>query len=199
MKKQTAILLVLFAMTSLLFTKCNSKGETEKKETAAATTYGGYETPEKLGEHLVTIGGCGDCHTPKKMTPAGPVENDSLMLSGHPAKAPYPDVNRKEMQSKGIIATSDLTAWVGPWGVSFTANLTPDPATGTGNWTEGQFMTAIREGKYHGLEGSRPILPPMPWQKYKNFTNDELKAIFAFLRTIPPISNAVPPPLPPVQ
>jgi hypothetical protein len=102
------------------------------------------------------------------MTDHGPVLDSSLLLSGHPAQLPAPDVNRKEMESKGLAVTGDLTAWVGPWGVSFAANLTPD-ATGTGNWKEEQFMYAIREGKYKGLAGSRSLLPPMPWDMYQAY------------------------------
>jgi len=108
------------------------------------------------------------------------------------------DVNRQDMETKGIIATNDLTSWVGPWGVSYTANLTPD-ATGIGSWKEEQFIYALRNGKMKGLAGSRPMLPPMPWQMYRNMTDDELKAIFAYLKTTKPIRNIVPQPTPPVS
>jgi hypothetical protein len=78
------------------------------------------------------------------------------------------------------------------------ANLTPD-ATGIGNWKEEQFIYALRNGKMKGLAGSRPMLPPMPWQMYRNMTDDELKAIFAYLKTTKPIRNIVPQPTPPVS
>lgn len=158
---------------------------------------GGYESPEKYGEHLVLITGCNDCHTPKKMTPRGPEPDMSLMLSGHPAKMPDPPVNRKESESKGLISTQDLTAWVGPWGVSYAANLTPD-ATGLGNWEEGNFMNALRKGKHKGIDTERGILPPMPWQMFRNMSDNEIKAIFAYLKSIKPVKNIVPQPLPPV-
>lgn len=93
--------------------------------------------------------------------------------------------------------TQTLTAWVGPWGVTFSANLTPDP-TGIGGWTEQQFIYALREGKFKGLPNSRPILPPMPWQSIGRMTDDELKAIFSYLKSIKPINNAVPNAMPPV-
>jgi hypothetical protein len=57
------------------------------------------------------------------------------------------------------------------------------------------FIKAIRNGKDMG-EG-RPILPPMPWPEYRHFTDDELKSIFAYLKSLPPISNAVPDPISP--
>jgi cytochrome c1 len=85
----------------------------------------------------------------------------------------------------------------GPWGVSFTANLTPDKETGTGTWTEEQFVQTIRTGRHLGR--GRPVLPPMPIPMYKNFTDDELKDIFAYLQSLPPIHNRVPAPLPPAE
>ena len=69
---------------------------------------------------------------------------------------------------------------------------------GVSNWKEKQFIYAIREGKYKGLASSRPLLPPMPWPMYKNMKDDELKAIFAYLKTTKLIRNIVPPPHPPV-
>jgi hypothetical protein len=88
----------------------------------------------------------------------------------------------------------DLTSAVGPWGQSFASNLTPD-GTGIGNWKEEQFIKAIREGKYKGLDNTRPLLPPMPWVAYKNLTDDDLKSIFAYLKSLPPVKNAVPAPI----
>lgn len=132
----------------------------------------------------------------KKMTAQGPVEDMDRALAGHIAGSPTPDVNRKEMQDKGLVVTGDLTSWVGPWGVSFTANLTSD-STGIGTWKEEQFMLAIREGKFKGLANGRTLLPPMPWVMYKNMTDDELKAVFAYLKSTKPIRNVVPAPLPP--
>ncbi len=164
----------------------------------AKTNYNGFDSQVEWGKHLVIVSACHDCHSPKKMTPQGMVIDSSRLLAGHITGTPQPEVNKKEAQGKGLIVTSDLTAWVGPWGTSYTANLTSD-ATGIGNWTEAQFMLAIREGKYKGLPGSRDLLPPMPWQMYRNFTDDELKALFAYLKTTDPVKNVVPPPLPPAS
>lgn len=200
MKKQSTILLLLMTAGTLLFTRCNNKEQEAAKETAAATTvaYNGYASQVDWGHHLISVGGCGDCHTPKKMGPMGPEDDSTLLLSGHPAQQPLPDVNRAEMQAKGNAVTQTLTGWIGPWGTSCSANLTPD-STGIGGWKEEQFIYAIRNGVTKGIAGSRPMLPPMPWQSMKNYTDDELKAMFAYLKTIKPIKNVVPAPEPPVK
>lgn len=201
MKKKLTVLFIVCASCMLMFLQCADEGttpETSSTDSVKADDFGGYASQAKWGEHLVRICACNDCHTPKTMTDHGPEINWDLMLSGHPANAPELQVNRKEMESKGLAVTGDLTTWVGPWGVSYTANLTPD-SSGILAWKEEQFVYAIREGKFKGLPDSRPMLPPMPWQEYKNMTDGELKAIFAYLKTIKPISNIVPPPKPPVS
>jgi len=90
-----------------------------------------------------------------------------------------------------------LTAWAGPWGVSFGINLTPDTSTGMGEWTEEAFIQAIRTGKHQGQPNGRDILPPMPLQNMKLMTDEDLKAMWAYLRTIPPVKNQAPLPVPP--
>ena len=188
------------ALASILFTQCNQSQQAEpiaaSPLVAEKSNFGGYETQVEWGEHLVTIGGCNDCHTPKKMTAMGPVDDSSLLLSGHPEKLPAPDVNRKETESKGLVVTSDFTAWVGPWGISYSANLTPDE-TGTGNWTESQFIYAIKNSISKGIPGSRSLVPPMSMMPVKHMTDDELKAIFAYLKTIHPVKNHSVQPTPP--
>ncbi len=208
-------LLPVITMTSMfLFAACNQQSSNQNAAatdtTAAANTtsqaydssgngqYGGFTSQVAWGGHLVTIGGCNDCHTPKKMTPQGPIPDESLLLSGHPSNRPAPDVNRKEMESKGLAVTNDLTAWVGPWGISYAANLTPD-GTGIGNWSYQQFERAVREGKFMGSENGRQLLPPMPWQEIGQMSDGELKAVFAYLKSIKPIHNLVPAAQPPVS
>lgn len=194
----TTIFLVCVVSVLLLSQCAQSSGENQSlPNDAQKPQFGGFESQAKWGEHLVTVSACHDCHSPKKMTDHGPDIDSALLLSGHPAQLPAPEVNRKEIETKGLITTSDLTSWIGPWGISYSANLTSD-STGTGNWKEEQFMYAIRNGKFKGLADSRSLLPPMPWQMYRNMTDDELKAIFAFLKTTRPIKNVVPPPVPPV-
>jgi mono/diheme cytochrome c family protein len=154
-------------------------------------------TPVERGKWLVDFGGCHDCHTPKKMTPQGPVFDETRALSGHPAEAKPAPIAPGALTPDGWMAMTNmhLTAWAGPWGISFTANLTPDVATGLGSWTEEMFLKALRTGKHMG-EG-RDILPPMPWFNFAYLDDSDIKAIFAYLKTLKPIKNAVPDPVPP--
>jgi len=149
----------------------------------------------KRGEYLVNSMGCGDCHTPMKMGPKGPEPDMTRMLSGHPKEMMLPASPISGPGPWVAAVSASFTAWAGPWGVSYTRNLTPDKETGLGDWTELNFIQTIRNGKHQGK--GRDLLPPMPWQAFKNLTDDDLKAIFAYLRTIPPIKNAVPEPIPP--
>jgi hypothetical protein len=119
----------------------------------------------------------------------GPVDDSSLLLSGHPEGMPAPDVDRKKLETQGFILTATFTSWVGPWGISYSANLTPDP-TGTGNWTEDQFVYALRNMISKGLPGGRPLMPPMAMMPVKHMTDGELRAIYAYLRTVKPVKNS---------
>ena len=148
------------------------------------------------GKYIVTTSGCNDCHTPWKMGEKGPEPDMSRMLSGHPAGMQMPPAP-KVAAPWNMTAAATNTAWAGPWGVSFTANLTPDRETGLGKWTLRNFKETIRTGRHMGR--GRPILPPMPIPMYKNFNDADLEAIFAYLQSIPPVSNQVPEPLPPAQ
>jgi mono/diheme cytochrome c family protein len=149
------------------------------------------------GKYLVLLGGCNDCHSPKIMTPQGPLPDTTKLLSGAPAGAKITPVPNGVLTPDGwgALATNDLTTWAGPWGISFARNLTPDRATGLGSWTEEMFIKSIRTGKDMG-EG-RDILPPMPWQAMSQAPDEDLKAVFAYLQSIPPVANAVPDPVPP--
>ena len=161
----------------------------------SAAQSGGENDPVARGKYLVTVGGCNDCHTPWKVGPTGPEPDMSRMLSGHPeqlAMAPAPKLPDGPWS---FTVAGSMTAWSGPWGVSFTANLTPDPSTGLGKWTEKDFVDTIRTGRHLGR--GRQILPPMPWFNYAKLTDDDLRAVFAYLRSIPPVRNRVPEPLPP--
>ena len=150
----------------------------------------------KRGEYLVKTSGCHDCHTPLKMGANGPEPDMTRMLSGHPSAMAMPPAPKLPPGPWIASVGATMTAWSGPWGTSFTANLTPDKETGTGSWTEEMFVRAVRTGKHMGGNG-RPILPPMPWPAYSNFTDADLKAIFAYLQTVPPIKNRVPDPIGP--
>jgi len=197
MKNKSIFICFLLASCVFIFSQCSENSST-KKETEQKPKFGGYESQVKWGEHLVLLGGCSDCHTPKKMSPKGPVDDESLFMSGHPAAMPAPDIDRKEVESKGLVVTQTLTAWVGPWGISYSANLTPDE-TGIGTWTETNFLTAIKEGKYKGISASRPLMPPMPWEQMSKLSDDELKAMFAYLKSLKPVKNIVPMYQPPLS
>jgi hypothetical protein len=153
-------------------------------------------TPVERGQYIVNAGGCHDCHTPWKMGARGPEPDMSKALSGHPEGAKLgPPPKPANGWMWGGSETS--TAFYGPWGVSYAANLTPDNNTGIGIWTEDNFVRAIRTGKHMGEATSRDILPPMPWPAFKNYNDADLKAVYAYLKTVTPIANRVPDPLPP--
>ena len=141
------------------------------------------------GAYLVTVGGCNDCHTPFKMGEKGPEPDMTRMLSGHPHDLVMPPTTATEGPWVWRGAGTN-TAFAGPWGVSYARNLTPDPISGIGIWDEARFIKTIRTGKHWGE--SRPIMPPMPWQNYAQMTDEDLKSVYAYLRSIPPIRNEVP-------
>ena len=143
------------------------------------------------GEYLLKIGGCNDCHTPFKMGPKGPEPDLSRMLSGHPEKLELPPPPAFT-EAWTFAGNSTNTAAAGPWGISFARNLTPDPETGLGSWTEEQFIRTLRTGRHLGIPSGRPILPPMPWQAYAQMTDEDLKALWAYLQTVPAIRNEAP-------
>lgn len=185
--------LPLVILTATLAFACNNEHKSKNDDAKVATN----EDLAKRGKYLVSIMGCNDCHSPKMMTPQGPVPDTNLLLSGHPSAIPVGPVDTTTLKS-WVLFSPMLTAAAGPWGVSFAANLTSDDS-GIGSWSEAQFMKAIREGKYMGLDNGRMILPPMPWPVYAQATDEDLKAIFAYLKSTKPVHNVVPPPIPPKQ
>jgi mono/diheme cytochrome c family protein len=119
------------------------------------------ETPVERGTYLVTtIGTCGNCHSPRDA--AGRIV-PGMELTG------------------GFEFDGDIGHVVGP-------NITPDPETGIGNWTEAQIVTAMRDGK-------RPdgtiIGPPMPTPVYRQLSDNDVAAIAAYLRSLKPVHHAV--------
>lgn len=149
------------------------------------------------GKYLVTTSGCHDCHTPFKMGPKGPEPDFDRALSGHPEALKMTPPPALPEGPWLVVSSATNTAHAGPWGVSFTANLTPDAQTGLGLWTLRDFQQTIRTGRHMGR--GREVLPPMPIPVYRNFTDRDLAAIYAYLRSVPAISNRVPEPLPPSQ
>ncbi len=191
MKRTIYSLLGLVVISTLAITGCKAKEEQNQAQTQVKPAV--QEDQVKRGQYLVAIAGCDDCHSPKVMGPKGPAPDPDLRLSGHPENLPLGPIDKNELKS-WVLFNQMNTAAVGPWGVSYAANITSD-ATGIGNWTEEQFIKAMREGKYKGLDNTRPLLPPMPWPSYANMTDEDLKAIFAYLKTTKPVKNTVPNPI----
>jgi len=148
------------------------------------------------GAYLVGMMGCNDCHTPWKMGPQGPEPDMTRALTGHPqdeVMPPAPPAAGPWIWHGG--ATN--TAFAGPWGVSFTANLTPDKETGLGTWTEEMFIATMRTARHQGK--GRPILPPMPVKMIGRANDEDLKSIFAYLQSLAPVKNKVPTPIEPAE
>jgi len=184
MAKKISAAFVVFALLVI------SAGFARTRVTARAITRqsAAEAAAVKRGEYLVTIIDCSGCHTPLKMGAAGPEPDMERYLSGHPEQmGPLPAATTQRPWDWAGAGTN--TAFSGPWGVTYTMNLTPDQNTGLGIWTEDMFVRALRTGKHMGV--SRPIMPPMPWQAFRNATDEDLKAIYAYLRTIKPVVNHV--------
>ncbi|MFL5745887.1 MAG: diheme cytochrome c-553 [Niastella sp.] len=187
--KKMLVLLGIAVSATVLLVFCNAPAAEEHVVKASTETIS-PDSMVKRGAYLVSIMGCNDCHSPKKMGPQGPYPDPDRLLSGHPADVPVAKFDAGTAKN-WILFNQMLTNYVGPWGISYSANISSD-ATGIGNWTEKQFFKAMREGKYLGLDSTRSLLPPMPWQEFKNANDDDLKAIFAFLKSTKPVKNVVP-------
>ena len=112
------------------------------------------------GRYLVeTLAGCGNCHTPRG--PTGPLKD-------------------KKFAGGEIIKHADFTA--------VTPNITPDPRTGIGNWSDDQIALAIREGR---RPDGRLLGPAMPSRSYRSLADEDVKAIVAYLRSVPPVDNPI--------
>ncbi len=201
MKSKMLILTLL--LVGIILINCTETKSPEPSETAetaqdTSTPKMSHEQHVEYGKYLVEIMDCNVCHTPKMMTDRGPVPDPSRLLSGHPADEKLVPIKDASVLQNYALSNLGLTAWVGPWGTSFTANLTPDE-TGLGGWTIENFERAMREGKFKGLENGRTLLPPMPWESFRHLTNDDLAAIWAYLQSIPPVKNVVPAPIPPAK
>lgn len=182
------LLPIMFLLISLMQAQCGSPQEKLMSK----------EEMIKRGEYLVNFGGCNDCHSPKVFTDMGPVPDTTRLLSGYQQGFALPQIDTSVVgPGKWYLSNGDLTAWVGPWGISFSANLTPDAQTGIGAWTEEIFVRAMRNGLHFGA--GRPILPPMPFMGLAGLKDEDLKSVFAYLMSIKPIRNKVPDAIPPNQ
>jgi len=135
---------------------------------ALVATAASAETAVERGKYLVTISGCNDCHTPGVFLGK---PNFSRALSG-----------------------SEVGFEIPGEGVFVGRNLTPDKETGLGNWTDDQVIVAITTGM---RPDGRQLAPIMPWQSLAHLTPDDAHAIVAYLRSLPPVKNAVPGPFKP--
>lgn len=172
----------------LLINACNDQA-TENTETTPTTS--SAEDNIKEGQRLVAALDCEICHSPKRMGPKGPEIIAELRFGGHQAGTQLPPYDEKTVKAGWALFAPDFTSIIGPWGQSYAANISSD-STGIGMWTEEQFKKVLREGKYKGLDNTRPILPPMPWEAYKNLTDEEISKVFAFLKSTSPVKNVVP-------
>jgi mono/diheme cytochrome c family protein len=148
------------------------------------------------GAYLVRTMGCNDCHTPLKMGPKGPEPDMSRALTGHPSDVVMPPPPPTDGPWAWHGAATN-TAFAGPWGISYTANLTPDPETGLGKWTEEMFIATMRTGRHQGK--GRAILPPMPYWMVGALNDEDIKSLFAYLQSLPPVKNRVPQPVDPTE
>ena len=190
-------ILSVIPIAILTLLSCQQKKEPDYKKVSKETELSD-SVYVKRGEYIVNSIGCGDCHSPKRMGAHGPEVIPELLLSGFQQENTFPEVPDNLISQGMAVMNSDLTAAKGSWGISYAANLTPAD-NGIGNWTLDQFKRALREGKSKGMENGRMILPPMPWQNFKNLTDDDIKAIFSYLKSLPPVDNAVPGPVPPAN
>ncbi|HEX2630923.1 MAG TPA: c-type cytochrome [Chitinophagaceae bacterium] len=185
MKKSIVILSAAALSVCAIIVACNGKGSSETK---TAIT---QDSLIKRGDYLVSTMGCDDCHSPKAFGPDGVHIIPEQRLSGHQANVQLGPIDTSVM-SKGWVMMSMIgNAAVGPWGISYAANITSD-STGIGMWSEEQFFRAMRKGLYKGIEGNRPLMPPMPWEVYGKMTDDDLRAVFAYLKSTKPVKNPVP-------
>lgn len=192
--RNLAIFLGLIGLLTLL-DSCQQKKEKPLEEVAENQIP--TEDLVTHGKYMVDVLGCADCHTPKKMTDKGPVFDMEKYLMGYDSSQEMPPVPENVPIGPWVLFKGDLTAAVGPWGTSFSGNLTPH-GTGIGNWTLEQFTKALREAKYKGMDNTRPLMPPMP-TNYASLKDADIEAIFAYLKSIKPIENVVPGYQPPIS
>jgi mono/diheme cytochrome c family protein len=184
--------MVMFAALSVVLVsgiaaRATSAPETPKSQAARI----------ERGAYLVRHMGCNDCHTPWKMGPRGPEPDMTRALTGHPEEVKLPPPPALPPGPWVWVAAATNTAFSGPWGVSYTMNLTPDKETGLGKWTEEMFVATMRTGRHEGK--GRPLLPPMPFQILAALEDEDLKSVFAYLQSLPPVKNRVPAPVDPTE
>jgi mono/diheme cytochrome c family protein len=187
-------LLLIGAVALSVFEGCQkSQQSTSQSQTTGVMQ---AQDPVARGKYLVTVASCNDCHTPK-LPPTGPLPETDMtrLLSGHPHDEAITSGPNSADKTWVWGGNPGMTAFYGPWGVSFAANLSPDTTTGLGGWSEDMFIQTLRNGKHMGT--GRNLIPPMPWNWINQMTDEDLKAVFAYLKSIPAVHNEVPQPIPP--
>lgn len=192
---KTAPLTRLLAVTGFALTA--AIGIAATRVTAATAPAPAHRPSVERGAYLVKTMMCNDCHTPWTMGPKGPEPDMTRALTGHPDALKMPPAPTLPAGPWVGVMSASMTAWAGPWGVSFTANLTPDKETGLGDWTEDMFIKTMRTGLRQGK--GRALLPPMPWSMIGQLSDDDLKDMFAYLQSLAPVHNRVPEPVPPTE
>lgn len=185
MRLQQCVVVLSLALAAAGCQRTEPEPAPSQEPVASAPAEG---TPIERGRFIVTLGGCNDCHTPMKFGPGGPAPDMDRLLSGHPEGLVMGDPPITPGSPWWM--ASNLTAFAGPWGISYSVNITPDSLTGIGSWSEETFVKAMRTGRHMGV--ARPILPPMPWQAIGTLTDSDMSALYAYLRSVPPFRNKVP-------
>ncbi len=140
------------------------------------------------GAYLWSVGDCIDCHSPKDEK-GMPIP--TMLMAGHPEKEPLPKWDPSMLKDHVLMTMNPTgTAFAGPWGVSVAPNLTPDKETGIGNMTAEQMVQSFRNIKH--WKEDRPIMRPMPAANYGMMSDEDIRAIHAFLMSLPPVKNAAP-------
>ena len=189
MKNSFLTIALLAGTASIALIACQiSSAETKEKQVVIS-----QDSLINRGSYLVYTMLCDDCHSPKRMGPKGPEIIPELRLSGARHDTRLPPLDSNQIKKGWTLFNEDFTSIAGVWGVSFAGNLTSDE-TGIGNWTEEQFKKAITKGKYKGLDNSRELLPPMPWPQFSILKDDDIKAIYTYLKSTKPVRNVVPAP-----
>ena len=184
----TTVLLSVFSGALLL--AIGPSGQQSPSSAAPASS-----VQVERGAYLVRAMGCNDCHTPLKMGPRGPEPDMARALTGHPQDLLMPPAPAPSGPWIWHGAATN-TAFAGPWGVSFTANLTPDKETGLGSWTVEMFIATMKTGRHQGK--GRHLLPPMPYPVLGGLTDEDIRSVFAYLQSLAPVKNRVPTPVDPV-
>ncbi len=203
LKNKTLTLTIVALSVVATIAACSDAGSKETETKKEDITEVRQKEKDELiarGKYLVTISGCNDCHSPKLMTQVGPVPDSTKLMSGYPSERGIPTLSEAIAKDQNWVKMSpDATAFVGPWGISFGANLTPDVTTGIGSWTEEVFVKTLRTGKHLGQDGGRPVMPPMPWYMIAKMTDEDLSSVYQYLMSLPAIKNPVPAPVPPTE